>query len=77
MLFNDKGQREFNALQSNGQPRKVAYIVDHNGDTVVCEVDGLSVHEYPLGEPFGSIVKGCCDEHRANLHTHDDYRSAA
>lgn len=77
MLFNDKGQREFNALQSNGQPRKVAYIVDHDGKSVVCAVDGLPVHEYPLGEPFGSIVKGWCDEHRATLHTHDDYRSAA
>ena len=77
MLFNDKGQREFNALQSNGQPRKVAYIVDHDGKSVVCAVDGLPVHEYPLGEPFDSIVKGWCDEHRANLHTHDDYRSAA
>ncbi len=77
MLFNNRGFREFLAQQSNGQPRRVAYEVSDDNKVVVREVDGLPTNEYPISPQFEAIVVSWCDEHRANLHTHDDYRSAA
>ena len=77
MLFNKNGFREFFAMQSNGTKIRIAYEVGERGESVPREVGGLSTVEYPLPDQYKIIVVGWCDEHRATLHTHDDYRSAA
>ncbi|GHA65954.1 hypothetical protein GCM10009007_02990 [Formosimonas limnophila] len=77
MLFNSQGFREFFATQSNGEPRKVAYEISDCGKSVVRAVDGLPISEYPLSPQFEAIVVSWCDDHRANLHKHDDYRMVA
>ncbi len=77
MLFNEKGFREFFATQSNGEPRKVVYEISPDGKSVVRAVDGLPTNEYPLSPQFEAIVVSWCDDHRATLHTHDDYRRVA
>lgn len=77
MLFNELGQRCFEALQSNGQPRPVAYTIDH-GQVLICSVDGIPVTAAdPLPKQFEFVVLGWIEEHRANLHLHDEYRRAA
>ena len=84
MLFNKNGFREFFAMQSNGQPRRVAYSINKDGQVVIEEVDGLPVTaEYPLPAQFTFIVHGWIDEHRRELSTHsgfydiEGHRSAA
>ncbi len=77
MLFNNRGFREFYATQSNGQSRQVAYTVS-NGQVTIKEVDGLPVTAAdPLPKQFEYVVLGWIEEHRANLHLHDEYRRAA
>ncbi len=74
MLFNEHGDREFLATQSNGEKRQVTYHIDQiTGASIIIAVDDLPVSEYPLGGQFTFVVLGWIDEHRANLSSHADF----
>lgn len=84
MLFNNKGFREFFATQSNGEPRRVEYTVDTNGNAKIQAVDGIPVTNYdPLPAQFAFVVHGWIEDHRRDLSSHsgfydiEEHRSAA
>ena len=73
MLFTESGNRVFNAIQSNGESRRVEYTIDDKGKAVIVSVDSVSVTEAPLPPQFAFVVQGWIEEHRASLHSHADF----
>lgn len=73
MLFNHSGNRVFNAVKSNGESRRVEYIIDDEGKAVIVSVDSVSITDAPLPPQFAFVVQGWIEEHRDQLQTHADF----
>lgn len=73
-LFTDNNERKFQAIQTNGEKRAVAYRIAFDGQVVITEVDGIRVTEHdPLPPQFQFVVLGWIKDHRRDLHTHADF----